>query len=264
MDEVGERYADQLKHQILGAEVSYADGVVTVALSGSEQPLRAGVDNIYALYRSHPRQLEEILAGYVHSLREMVNNLDFKVTAAQLPSLLPVVRSIDVVDPEGAGPQAIHRPLSDGLITALVVDLPNSMFYLTPIQQKGLGLAEAALFERALANLDAMLPPGPVEFPQSEGIYQLTLDGSYDASLLLLPRVREALAAQCIEPVVALPARDLVVAVSGHNHKLVGALARMAANNFEAADHAITPRLYRWLPAGLEPLQVAVSARLEA
>lgn len=96
-----------------------------------------------------------------------------------------------------------------------------------------------AVHDQALANLTARDWPLQID---GAGPYMLILDGTFEASMLLLPDLWDQIEQQ-VGPVVVMPlARDLVLFAPKEDPELISALIGIAAEHFGQAAYALSDR----------------------
>jgi hypothetical protein len=228
----------------LGSAVECADA------SGREQVV--GLENLYRRARREDRAgWPELIAGFLRSVHaEQFANppRDLAEVAERL-----LVR---------VGPPPPHRPdgleiwtdplPGTGLGLNLVVDYPQSMFYVTTRMIDDSGRPGGEWLVRALANLQAQTPADcfQVLHPES-GMRQCGVGDAYDSSRVLL---LDALlpAHQADGYFAALPGRDelLVLPVTAAGLAHVPLLKALAEKNFKTAPYPISDQVY-WLQGGV-------------
>lgn len=144
------------------------------------------------------------------------------------------------------------QPFVDGLVSAVVIDLPASLRWASSKDLDALKLDPAALRELALSNTHAALQPlASVAQPASKG--QLgKIDGdAYTASRLLFPADWALMAkAQGGTLIVAVPLATEILYVGDDGAEALDALRTLARHQMGAAPGGIGDQLLRWTPDG--------------
>src|SRR5262249_41355161 len=137
------------------------------------------------------------------------------------------------------------------LVLNLVVDYPQSMFYVTLAMVEESGLPGEEWRERALANLRAQTPAECFQILHDEsGLRQCTVGDAYDSSRALL--LDGLLPETSVEGYfVAIPGRDelLVLPVTEAGLGFVPLLKSVAEQSFRTAPYAISADVF-WIQAG--------------
>jgi hypothetical protein len=133
----------------------------------------------------------------------------------------------------------------------LVVDYPQSMYYVSTQMVEESGRPGGEWLERAVANLRAQTPDDCFQVVHEEsGLRQCTVGDAYDSSrALLLDALLPATAAEGY--FVALPGRDelLVLPVTGPSLGFVPLLKSVAEQSFRTAPYAISEEVF-WIRGG--------------
>ncbi|WP_428674796.1 DUF1444 family protein [Reyranella sp.] len=158
-------------------------------------------------------------------------------------------------------PDLLHRPFSPGVVVGYVVDNGPSVSFINREEAKGWGMAEQSVDETAIANLEALSAPLPIEVHEPKhgtGLfaYFQTMD-SYDAARLLLPQFRgRLLAALGGVALVGIPNRDFLVAWSP-DFGLFEKIAARVGQDFREQPYAITDTIFRADRQGVRPATAA-------
>jgi uncharacterized protein YtpQ (UPF0354 family) len=151
--------------------------------------------NAYLAYKKSPHDLEAIIATYVDVIMNFSKNKDDDKT---LDQLLPVIhgeefmavaeRQLADLRERGKAPLMggmVSAKLADGLYVLYVFDRPKRYSYVTENDARQLKLSEPELRKIALANLKRLYLP-KLKVSETNGLYQLILDGNYESSMILL------------------------------------------------------------------------------
>ncbi len=150
------------------------------------------------------------------------------------------------------GPEVWAQPLpGTPLVLNLVVDYPQSMFYVTMAMVQESGHPCEEWLELALANLQAQTPEECFQILHDEsGLRQCTVGDAYDSSrALLLDSLLPETSAE--GHFIAIPGRDelLVLPVTGPALGFVPLLKSVAEQSFRTAPYAISDEVF-WIRAG--------------
>jgi hypothetical protein len=105
----------------------------------------------------------------------------------------------------------VARSLAEGLVATLVYDLPSSMRSVHRSEAEAWGIADDALFTRALENLSTEEPPDAADLVGPEGTRVTVVQGAsdYTASLALAPGSAVDLPGHPFGALVVVPARHV-------------------------------------------------------
>jgi len=254
---LAERYAEVLRQGFPGGKVvvKYADsaGQTSVhlqAANGFKSSQFMG--NIYRRYQQAPLELDALLAEGVAQAEAA--NRSFDSTAIDATRLLPVIKTqnwlaasasqLQTANMADAIAHLLIRPLASDLLLVYVEDTADSMSYLREDALARLGLDLEQLHDKALHNLQEMLPQ--LELAGGGGRYAARLDRNYDASMVLLleqwrPRIELA-----GEPVLAIPARDELLVCGNDDGEAIASLREMAREIAAGSAYALSTQLFVW------------------
>jgi hypothetical protein len=227
-------------------------GNAVEALDAEGRHQVVGLENLYRSARREDRaDWPEFIATFLGSVQQEQfahppENLD-EVADRLLVRLGPPLKTGD-----DDSPQVWAQPL-DGtdLCFNLVVDYPQSMFYVNEPLVTASSRTAAAWLEQALANLGAQTPADCLQVIHEEsGLRQCNVGDAYDSSraLLLDQLLPEARADGCF---VALPGRDelLVLPVNAEGLAHVPLLKTLAEKGYKGAPYAISDEVF-WVREG--------------
>lgn len=148
----------------------------------------------------------------------------------------------------GAAARPDCRPAFDGLLFCLTLVTPDGWRYATVSDVKAWKMTSEQAHRQAAERLRAMSVKDRLKAQTVQGVpgayFAARLDDGQDAAPLLVP---ERLAAHLGgPPVVAIPAQGALVAWVPDNPELDTVVAVGVRRMYEASDHAISPRIYRW------------------
>ncbi len=231
--------------------------VVTIKSDG-HVPWTVNLQRPYADYKLQPESLDELITRYVEAHLERVE--DPESLFGDLANLVPLVRcrayledARNVIGERKGDPALgpVHRDLNEELVVLYAFDGEKSFAYLTQERFAMIDLDPDDLFAMAMANLTRVLPQ-TMRYPVEGGGQLITAGGDFDASLLLFDEMWEdgQLGLDGV-PIVALPARDLLL-VAGSNDPEAIANLRNLVNEAEQkvypffSDKLFIRRDHRW------------------
>lgn len=218
---------------------------------------RAFLNNAYQMYQGESaRNRSDLIDRYVRSFAEAAAGLEHSRDA-----IIPIVKDRgwleeirqSMLQMQGTeGQDKVYEDLNDDLVVVYAIDTPSNIAYLNPEELERLDVTREELRALAVRNLRGLLPG--IEVHRGDLVNMITADGNYEASLLLFAdlweREREKLRG---EPVVAVPARDLLLFADSADTDAVAQLKQLAARMRAEATYALTDRLFvlrdgNWLP----------------
>lgn len=228
-------------------------GVLEIHVQDTQASETFLLGNLFRILSNDPTERANQVVEFVrNSIALAVTELD----PSQQSRVLPVIRDATFLESLPTSPSTeestIVDSLTDDLRVLYVLDLPNRYRYLQASDLEGLGVARERLTQLAQDNLSALAVDLQV---QAVGpVYLLTLDGNYESSVLLLDSVWDQIAQQlAAEPVVAIPARDLVLFASPHDSAVLASLREMAAKYERESGYAISASLLQRAAGSWKP-----------
>jgi uncharacterized protein YtpQ (UPF0354 family) len=174
------------------------------------------------------------------------------MTLDRLGGVLPVLGA-----PAARGPNsldegsAIRRPFVGPLVTAYVVEEGDLARTLERRDLAASGMDERQLHERALQNLAKHVETVGIRLRPYGSIMAVLFDGDLEATLMLYEPLWNHLCDEFAdELVVAVPARDVLVASPADSPEGLAELRAVVARVWPRDDHPLTPEMFR---LGREP-----------
>jgi uncharacterized protein YtpQ (UPF0354 family) len=244
---------DRVEEEYPGVVISHLDERGFDYSRGVGTRQKMNVAEEYRYYTRNPESLDELvdrLASLVESgdrLSSLGENQE-RILRALMPVLKP--RSfMSEAEARAGGQPLLMGEHATGLLIFYVIDQPTSISYLTAGSLSGLGLTFRQATDLALTNLYRRT--GPDRY-----VVEQTLDGpfvrgdsrdGYDAARLISPVLLETLSRLLDTSAldVAIPRRDLLLAVPAGEPNLQQRLRQLAGEEFNSGPHAITPDLFR-------------------
>ncbi len=225
------------------------EAVACTDAEGREQVV--GLENLYRrAKRTERAEWPELIAEFLRTGQEAPIDDPPQDLAAVAEQLL--VRIGPPVSPRSGAPPVWSKEIEGTPLCAnLVVDFPQSMFYVTEDMVENSGKSGEDWLETALANLHARTPAEWfTTIHEDSGLRQSSVGDAYDSSrvLLLDALLPESAEYGCL---VALPGRDelLVLPVTGPALPYLPLLKVVAAKNHKNAPYPITDEVY-WIQSG--------------
>ena len=148
----------------------------------------------------------------------------------------------------------ILKRIGGGLLVAYLVDEGDSFAYVQGKHLRVTGIDKDQLHARAVENL-RHLTEGKVTIRQNGPTYALFFDGNFEASLILLDEMWDEDLVQYHggEPVVAIPARDVLCFCNASSVDGIDELRAVISRCWPNGDHLLSEKLFRrmnrtWVP----------------
>lgn len=219
-----------------------------VALVGSRQLLvdgrRIDLDNLYRMVLNGPAHASEIIERYleqvVFSDATRFTHLPLEFARGRIMPRIQPQTIFQHVDPE----MVAHVPFVNGTVIVFVLDLPQMTVSITTEQMIRWGLSPDDLEHIARANLGQYRPDARLRVIESREGGRAALvaehDG-YDAARLLLSDLFDRLAPSLGGNFyVALPARDMFLALSPGPEPFVRRIHQRVVEDFRRLPYPIT------------------------
>jgi len=199
--------AIQSNEHIQSARIDWVDKSIVFDLA-LQNDLRASPDNLHRTLQGADtdRDRQQILDTFIHNFVEGI--IDTQQDNNKTADILPVVRH----ESYGQGVDLPAQPLSLPFIADMriffVHDLETSLAYITSKDLEELNLTVEELRHTALENFTNWDWTPQIE---GDGVYFLSLDGTYESSFLLDTDLWEQIDEQLGEIILVAPSRDLIV-----------------------------------------------------
>jgi uncharacterized protein YtpQ (UPF0354 family) len=208
----------------------------------------AFLDNAYAEYRQHPKDLSAVIQKFSGGLVESSREDD----SMDRSRIVPIVKDRNWIKEiqestksRGAddAPENVFDDFNEELVVVYAEDNPKTIRYLTPENLAKLGIARGELRALAVENLKRLIPqievlPGPL-------VSMVKADGDYEASLLLFNELWSNGQIRVDgDFVVAIPARDLLLVTGSRNLAGIAKLRELASRAVRASSYHLTEQLF--------------------
>lgn len=222
-------------------------GEMEIKIGGS---FRSFLNNAYDLYRRDPAGKKQIINDVLATGLEAIERSGQQVKREQI---VPVIKDrawleesrMAMAERGGeAIPDPVHEEYNPELLICYAEDSERGIRYLQDKDLEEAGIAREGLRELAVANLNRLL--ATVKCQGVEGLYMMTADGTYEASLILFDEIWSDGKLQVQgETVVAIPCRDLLLVTGSENAEGLAKLAEIAAETVENdAPYRLTSTLF--------------------
>lgn len=232
--------AAEIRRQQPGARIVLAGRVgLEVTAPGEDEPRIQSLERAHALYLQDPSRLNELVGIFSRSF------LPAPITPQSLRVLVRREGANPPAGPQGTADRGLVRPIAGGLIAIVAVDGPDAYEFLrASVLRRRLGLEDAAIWTRALANTRALiafkprtLTPGQLARLESQGL---------SSSLLADDAFWDAPAMTAQGPlVVAAPGRDEIFILLLRDTALVAQVRQALADVANDADTLFAGLLVR-------------------
>ncbi len=139
--------------------------------------------------------------------------------------------------------EQVYEELNEELVVLYAADTSDNIHYISPEELAKLAIGRSALRRNAVRNLRGLIPG--LDVHRGPAIGMVTAGGTYEASLLLFAdlweRERERMRG---EPVVAVPARDLLLFADSADADALEQLRQMARKAHAESVYAVSDKLF--------------------
>jgi len=209
---------------------------------------RLDLDNLFRMVEQDPARGDEIVDHYIEQLFAgdslQFANLSLDLARARI---MPRIQSSRIFQ-HLAREHVAHVPFVNDTVVVFVTDLPNMTVSITTEQVLRWGIDVAELERIARANLDQYTESLEVQIVESRDGGRAAIVGEhdgYDAARLLMSGLYPRLAPQLGgDFLVALPARDMFVALTPDPQPFVKRLHDRVEEDYRRLPYPITSELF--------------------
>lgn len=246
--------AERFRQALPCAEVDVVTRL-TLAIHRANGQQQVFLDNLYAniVHEPDPMAQGEAVESWLASMLGVDasddGGVDDVVPVLKSPGWFDSLPRRDDHAPPGHRSEALNRHL----ILVYAVDRPQHVSFVEAAWFNERGIATDGLRRRAVDNLRGRLPG--LEVQRGGGLNMVVAGGHYESSVLLFDDfwARETARFRG-DPVVAVPARDVLVFADGHDVRAVADLRAHAVGIHADAAYALSPHLFFRRPDGrIEP-----------
>src|SRR4030095_14147180 len=240
-------YIAHLRKANLEARVrAVGDLELKIVLPGSDEPLRAFLDNAFRDYTMSPRDKQPILDRYVGALTESRATATAPIDPTRI---LPVIRDREFLEQASQVPRKADKAVeiaseqfNDDLYVMYVADSEHSVRYLSEADLEEAKVDRANLRAQAVENLRRLYPE--VQVMGANGLFMVRLDGTYESSLLLSERLAEQPVEVKGETIAAVPTRDLLLITGTLEREGLEMMRKIVAEASANASYRISPKMF--------------------
>ena len=243
-----QHFAEHIRRDCaVDAQIEWGESLEDTVLQVGEGKLYLG--NHYARYLQSPADLDVLLAANAAMVRQIMAERP----PARAEQLFPVIQNglwlehlRQMTQVSGTEPEesVIYRPIAGDLVLLYMLDTGEAMRSFSREDAVAAGLADDA----ALANLrQYMQGKIQIEHIEESSLTQILLDSNYDASLILL--LNEILPSDPVlpaNPVLAIPARNVLILCNPSDERAIATLKVAAAQIAEEGPYTISTLLYQY------------------
>ncbi len=197
--------------------------------------------NLDNAWRASPQERPEAVARQLGRMEAMFQSMAQGGPVRRPEDIVPLIRGQEYVRAQGAsaGP---HEHLAGDLWVVYAYNLPDGFALMPAGDLAKWKLSKAQLRLLAVENLRRQLPP--LEREGGEGRWMFVAGGNFEASLLMVDSVWKDIAPHIQgEPVVAVPARELLFVTGSRDPKGLETVRALAADAYSKVEYPISPRL---------------------
>jgi uncharacterized protein YtpQ (UPF0354 family) len=210
---------------------------------------RSMLNNAYERYQQTPEARDEVIGMYVSASLEMTSAVSARVERSAIVPIikdrpwLEETRKAMLAGGAKKTPGQVYEDLNPELVILYALDSPQNIRYLTPEDLDSAQLDRSELRALACANLKRLLPK--IERRGTNGSYMFTAGGNYEASLLLLDSIWNDPGLDVDgDPVVAIPARDLLFVTGSRDRKGIEKLRQLIDKASTGSVYHLTEQLF--------------------
>jgi hypothetical protein len=145
----------------------------------------------------------------------------------------------------GTDDSPVLRAFAPGLLTAYLIDEGDSFSYVQGRDLREAGVGEEELHRLAIANLSE-LAEDKITVRQNGPVWAVFFDGNFEASLMLIDALwSRGLREYADDPVVAIPARDILAFCDVESAAGLSELRAVVKRAWQTGDHLLSESLYR-------------------
>lgn len=198
------------------------------------------LDNAFAGAQADPKARQDTINRYVKAAASTQGDGDAPLKRENILAVVKdrkwpeEMKEASLKSGSKKAPDLVYEPLNEQLIIAYVEDTPDNMAYFSVEELDKAGIKRSELRELAITNLRKQLPK--LELHKGPELMMIDAGGNYETSLLLFDNMwRENKLGVAGEPVIAIPARDLLL-VTGT--KTPGGIKKLRETAHKAASES--------------------------
>lgn len=207
------------------------------------------LNNAYDTYKQDPKAKAVVLQRFVAANLDSIGGATDGVDRTRIVPVIKdrpwLVEMRQTLLSRGAKrvPECIYEEFSPDLVVLYAQDSPLTIRYLEPKDLEIAKIERSELRKLACENLKRILPK--IERRGTNGVYMLTADGAYEASLLLLDSIwqRGQFDVQG-DIVVAVPTRDVLLVTGSRDQQGLDKLKQLIQKASAGGSYRLTQKLF--------------------
>jgi len=241
-DTFAESYLETIKAKPTDLTFTLNDDNSIACSQNGKVRFTINLDNAYNEYLNNG-DMEAVINHYVESTLEILTGSD---SVPDKSSIMAVIKPADYIATiKGMASNPVYEPLlGKDLYVLYVMDLPNSVKVLDESSLEALGVERDELRALAVENLDRTLPEPTIT--QERGIYIVSVDGMYEASLLITGFLDNADIPVTGDMVIGAPSRDMLLIADSSNQDALNILAGFTQSSYQQASYPVSGRLMKY------------------
>lgn len=248
-DEFTERFVAAIEESAQTGSVEIVDTLQLKVIDADDNETSFFLGNAYEIYLQDEESLDDVIAIYVASLEETITH---ESSTLLVENVVPIVKD-DAWAAEVAASlrasgaeseiQYFVEPLAEGLDVFYAEDTPSNIRYLDKQLLLDAGVEIETIRQQAVDNLLAILPD--IEVHGSDGLFMITADGNYEASLLLVNEIWTPLNFDIRgDIVISIPARDMLLVSGSENTEELAQMIEIIDEIYSESPYHLTRELY--------------------
>lgn len=207
------------------------------------------LNNAYDTYKRDPNAKAEVIQRFVAAYLDTIGGTEKGVDRTRI---VPVIKDRPWLDEtrqtlisRGAKrvPEHVYDDFTADLVVLYAEDSPRTIRYLEPKDLEAAKIERGDLRKLACENLKRLLPK--IERHGTNGVYMLTADGAYEASLLLLDSIwQDARFDVQGDIVVAVPTRDVLLVAGSRDAQGIAKLKQLVEKVSNGGAYRLTQKLF--------------------
>jgi uncharacterized protein YtpQ (UPF0354 family) len=244
-------FAAAMQKSVPGIKIESIGELQLKMTATNGQESTAFLQNAYDTYKQDPESKEAIIQRFVVSGVEAAAG---EAISKELDRtrIVPIIKdrawleeTKQALISRGAKhvPENVYDDLNPDLVVLYAEDSPKSIRYFGPEDLEAAHIDRKDLRKLACENLKRMLPK--VERHGTNGIYMLTADGNYEASLLLLDSVWSDLRQDVRgDFVVAIPTREVFIVTGSQDAQGITKMKQIVEKATKEGSYRLTTKLF--------------------
>ena len=255
-------FIQTLKHAAPGITVTQAAELGLKLTSKEGYELQVFLDNAFSACKLDPSSKTEVIQKYVASTLESLKPPKDEIDRTRIVPIikdrawLAEVRQGLKERGSGEMEENIVEEFCGDLVIVYAEDTDQNIRYLSSESLEKAGIEKRSLRVLACDNLNRLLPS--VERRGANGTYMLAAGGNYEASLLLIDSIWSGNQFDVRgDPVVSVPARDMLLITGSEDEDGLKKIRKLAADTISAGQYILIPDLFVFKNGKFQPFKAA-------